>query len=460
MAKPAQTYVCQSCGAVTSKWAGKCDACGEWNTMLEEAPLEAPGFSKGKPKKGNVVQLRALDEKTPKVARVKTGIGEFDRALGGGTVPGTAILVGGDPGIGKSTLLLQALAGLAAQNLNCVYITGEESVDQIRLRAERLGILNSNIKLASETQVRNILATLAGAEKPAKNVDVVVIDSIQTMYSENVESAPGSVTQVRLSSQNLIHWAKRSGAAVFLIGHVTKDGQIAGPKTMEHMVDTVLYFEGEKTHQYRILRAVKSRFGGVDEIGVFEMTSAGLKEVTNPSTLFLSERKEQTDGVAVFSSIEGTRSLLVEIEALVVPSPAANPRRAVVGWDSARLAMILAVLDARLGLGFGASDVYLNVAGGLKVNEPAADVCVAAALISSLQKRALPADMVLLGEISLSGEIRAISHINARLKEAQKLGFGRALIPAGQKVAKTSLQLIEAEKVQELLNLFDIKAKS
>ena len=456
MAKLQQTFACQACGAITNKWQGKCDACGEWNSMVEEAPLEAPGFEGGAAVKGKVVAFSDLAGKSQDMTRLMTGIGEFDRTLGGGTVPGTAVLVGGDPGIGKSTLMLQALANMAESGLKCAYITGEESVDQIRLRADRLGLGQANIKLASETRVRDILTTLSGAKK----FDVVVIDSIQTMYSDAAGASPGSVTQVRLSSQNLIHYAKKSGAAIFLIGHVTKSGQIAGPKTMEHMVDTVLYFEGEKTYQYRILRAVKNRFGGVDEIGVFEMTSKGLAEVKNPSSLFLSERKEQTEGVAVFPSMEGTRSLLAEIEALVVASPAANPRRAVVGWDSGRLAMILAVLDSRLGLGFGASDVYLNIAGGLKINEPAADVPVAAALISSLTKRALPSDMVMIGEISLSGEIRPISHLGPRLKEAEKLGFSRALVPSAAKLPKTSLNLIKAEKVADLLDLFDIKAKA
>jgi len=452
MAKTAQTFVCQSCGAITGKWQGKCDDCGAWNSFVEEAPLEAPGFEGGSAK-GKVVALASLAGSSAEKPRLMTGIAEFDRTLGGGAVPGTAILVGGDPGIGKSTLLLQSLANMAAAGLKCLYVTGEESIDQIRLRAKRLGIKQAEVSLAAETRVRDILATLAGASR----FDVVVIDSIQTMYSDAAGASPGSVTQVRLSSQNLIHFAKRTGTAMFLIGHVTKDGQIAGPKTMEHMVDTVLYFEGEKTYQYRILRAVKNRFGGVDEIGVFEMTGEGLREVKNPSSLFLSERREQTEGVSVFPSMEGTRSLLAEIEALVVASPAANPRRAVVGWDTGRLAMILAVLDSRLGLGFGASDVYLNIAGGLKIIEPAADVAVAASLISSLTKRPLPTDMVMAGEISLSGEIRAVPHLGPRLKEAEKLGFGRALVPAQAKAPKTSLSLIKAEKVADLLDLFDKK---
>ncbi len=452
MAKAQTAYVCQSCGAVSPKWQGKCDSCGAWNSLIEDAPLEAPGFSKGKARAGKVIKLSNLAGGTKNLERVKTGIGEFDRPLGGGAVPGSAILVGGDPGIGKSTLVLQALANMAGAGKKTIYITGEESVDQIRMRANRLGMGEADVVLASETSVSNILATLRD-HKP----DVIVIDSIQTMFSEAADSSPGSITQVRLSSQNLIHYAKTTGATVFLIGHVTKDGQIAGPKTMEHMVDTVLYFEGERTHQYRILRATKNRFGGVDEIGVFEMTGAGLLEVKNPSSLFMSERAEQTEGVAVFSSMEGTRALLAEIEALVVPSSAANPRRAVVGWDSGRLAMILAVLDSKLGLGFAASDVYLNIAGGLKVNEPPADVPVAAALISSLTKRPLPVGLVMLGEISLSGEIRPVSHLAQRLKEAEKLGFERALVPAGKKVPKTSLQLIKAEIVADLLDIFELK---
>ncbi|TDI62343.1 MAG: DNA repair protein RadA [Alphaproteobacteria bacterium] len=455
MARGHQNFVCQACGALTKKWQGKCDACGEWNTILEEVALEAPGFGQGAGK-GKAVKLSSLSGPADRSERFMTGIAEFDRTLGGGAVPGTAILVGGDPGIGKSTLLLQALARMSESGLKCVYITGEESVDQIRLRASRLGLQDADIKVASETRVKDILATLTSAERP----DVVVIDSIQTMYSEAVDSSPGSLTQVRLSSQNLIHFAKKTGAAIFLIGHVTKSGQLAGPKTMEHMVDTVLYFEGEKTYQYRILRTTKNRFGSNDEIGVFEMTGTGLIEVKNPSSLFLSDHKEATEGLAVFPSIEGTRALLVEIEALVVGSPAAMPRRAVVGWDSGRLAMVLAVLDARLGLGFGASDVYLNIAGGMKVVEPAGDVPVAAALISSLTKRPLPADMVMLGEISLSGDIRPAAHLKARLKEAEKLGFGRALVPKAAKLPKTTLNLIKVEKVGDLLDLFDIKATS
>jgi len=455
MARGHQNFVCQACGALTKKWQGKCDACGEWNTILEEVALEAPGFGQGAGK-GKAVKLSSLSGPADRSERFMTGIAEFDRTLGGGAVPGTAILVGGDPGIGKSTLLLQALARMSESGLKCVYITGEESVDQIRLRASRLGLQDANIKVASETRVKDILATLTSAERP----DVVVIDSIQTMYSEAVDSSPGSLTQVRLSSQNLIHFAKKTGAAIFLIGHVTKSGQLAGPKTMEHMVDTVLYFEGEKTYQYRILRTTKNRFGSNDEIGVFEMTGTGLIEVKNPSSLFLSDHKDPTEGLAVFPSIEGTRALLVEIEALVVGSPAAMPRRAVVGWDSGRLAMVLAVLDARLGLGFGASDVYLNIAGGMKVVEPAGDVPVAAALISSLTKRPLPADMVMLGEISLSGDIRPAAHLKARLKEAEKLGFGRALVPKAAKLPKTTLNLIKVEKVGDLLDLFDIKATS
>ncbi len=451
MARAEAAYVCQTCGAVTTKWAGKCLSCGEWNTLIEEAPLSAPGFATKKAPKGKVIELAALEGPAEKGQRFQTGISELDRPLGGGAVPGSAILVGGDPGIGKSTLLLQALGHMAGAGLKAVYITGEESIGQIRMRAGRLHMGGAEIALASETSVSNILATCK-QEKP----DIIVIDSIQTMFSEAIDSAPGTVTQVRLSAQNLIHYAKTSGAALFLIGHVTKDGQIAGPKTMEHMVDTVLYFEGERTQQYRILRATKNRFGGVDEIGVFEMTGEGLKEVKNPSSLFLSDRKEETEGVVVYPGMEGTRSLLAEFEALVVPSPAANPRRAVVGWDSGRLAMILAVLDARLGLGFGASDVYLNIAGGLKVQDPAADVAVAAALISSLTKRPLPSDMVMMGEISLSGDIRPVTHLGPRLKEAEKLGFGRAVVPKSQKTPKTSLTLINAEKVADLLDIFDI----
>ena len=353
------------------------------------------------------------------------------QVLGGGLARGAAILVGGDPGIGKSTLLLQAVAGFGAQSAKAIYVSGEEARGQIRHRAERLGLADAPVLLASETSLRDILTTLE-AEKP----DLVVIDSIQTMWSDAVESAPGSVSQVRSCAHELTSFAKRNGVAVLLVGHVTKDGQIAGPRVVEHMVDTVLYFEGERGHQFRILRTVKNRFGPADEIGVFEMTGAGLREVTNPSALFLGDRDERAPGSVVFAGIEGTRPVLVEIQALVAPSSLGTSRRAVVGWDTGRLAMVLAVLEARCGLALGAYDVYLNVAGGLRISEPAADLAVAAALISSCKDDAAPPRAAMYGEISLSGAIRPVAQAEARMREAQKLGFDTVFAPKRAKASE------------------------
>jgi DNA repair protein RadA/Sms len=448
VAKTAENFVCQNCGTFYRKWQGKCDGCGEWNTIVQEIGAEPipRGLTIGK---GNVIELTGLTGETEQAPRLITGIAEFDRACGGGLVPGSALLVGGDPGIGKSTILLQAAALLAKRGVACVYISGEEAAAQIRSRAVRLGLADSPLELGSETSLRNILTTLE-----ARRPQVVVIDSIQTVFADNVESAPGSVSQVRACAQELIRFAKRRGCTVILVGHVTKDGQIAGPRVLEHMVDTVLYFEGERGHQFRILRAVKNRYGGTDEIGVFEMTDKGLAEVPNPSALFLTNRREPVSGAAVFAGIEGTRPVLVEIQALVAPSPLATPRRAVVGWDTGRLAMVMAVLDARCGLGFGGQDVYLNVAGGLRVTEPAADLAVAAALVSSLTDIPVPAETVIFGEISLAGEVRPVAQSDARLKEAEKLGFARAWLPQSSKTAKSSLRLTELEKLQAVKDLF------
>jgi len=426
LAKSTARFVCQECGAITSRWVGKCESCGAWNSILEEAAPEAvprgltPGA--GKSRRIDFVGLAGSSAPLP---RLITGIGELDRVAGGGLVPGSCLLVGGDPGIGKSTLLLQASAALAAQT-PVAYISGEEAVDQVRMRAQRLGHAGAQVALASATNLRDIIATLDTADAPR----VVVIDSIQTVYVDSIESAPGTVAQVRASAAELIRLAKRRGFVLFLVGHVTKEGTLAGPRVLEHMVDTVLYFEGDRGHQFRILRATKNRFGATDEIGVFEMTDRGLAEVANPSALFLAERRGNVSGSCVFAGVEGTRPMLVEIQALVAPSALSSPRRAVVGWDSNRLAMVLAVLDARCGLALSGNDVYLNVAGGLRIGEPAADLAVAAALVSSAADRPVPADMVVFGEIGLSGEVRAVAQADARLKEAAKLGFAQALIPA------------------------------
>ncbi len=460
MAKNSNIYVCQSCGGVSPKWAGKCEACGGWNTLVEEVASVGPSKSlSGEKRTGNIggkkhkgVDFVSLQGTSAPLPRRVSDIGEFDRICGGGLVPGSAVLVGGDPGIGKSTLLLQALAKLS-QKYNCAYVSGEESIDQIRLRATRLGLGDAKLHLAASNHVRDIVATLNAHDAP----DIIVIDSIQTMFTDVLDSAPGTVAQVRLSSQELINAAKKHGSVLLLVGHVTKEGTLAGPRVLEHMVDTVLYFEGERTHQFRILRAVKNRFGATDEIGVFEMSSMGLQEVLNPSALFLANRSMEATGTAVFAGMEGTRPMLIEIQALVAPSALGTPRRASVGWDNARLAMLLAVLETRAGIGIGPNDVYLNVAGGLRVTEPAADLAVAAALMSSLSDEPVPEDAIIFGEVGLSGEIRPVAMIEQRLKEAAKLGFKQAIIPTlqeGKHMPSHGLRLTHIRHVSELRALF------
>lgn len=448
MAKAKRRYVCQACGSEASRWQGQCDDCGEWNTLAEEAGATVFEMKHHLRSGGRPVELSGLNSDIKLPDRASTGIAEFDRALGGGLVPGSATLLGGDPGIGKSTLLLQAAANLALRGLSVAYISGEEAVDQVRLRARRLGLGDAPVQLAAATSVRDILTTLSSGAPPA----LLVIDSIQTMHSDLIEGAPGTVSQVRASAQELIRYAKERGTALMLVGHVTKDGTIAGPRVLEHMVDTVLAFEGERSHQYRILRASKNRFGGTDEIGVFAMQEEGLTEVGNPSALFLTDRAEQVTGATVFPALEGTRPVLVEIQALVVRlSSGATPRRAVVGWDSGRLAMILAVLEARCGLSFSTAEVYLNIAGGYRISDPAADLAVAAALVSALAERPLPSDGVLFGEVALSGEIRPVAHGGLRLKESAKLGFNRALVPPSVK-GQTG---ISTQEFRTLANLVD-----
>ncbi len=429
MARSVTAFTCTACGAAHKKWAGRCEACGEWNSIVEEAPLsQGPGRGLGAAK-GRPVALSGLTAQEPPPPRQISGLQEFDRVLGGGLVPGSAILVGGDPGIGKSTLLLQAAAAFARAGANAIYISGEEAGAQVRMRAQRLGLADAPMRLGAETALRDILTTL-DAERP----DLAVIDSIQTLWSDTVEAAPGSVAQVRAAAHELVTFAKRRGVAVLIVGHVTKDGQIAGPRVVEHMVDTVLYFEGERGHQFRILRSVKNRFGPADEIGVFEMTGAGLAEVANPSALFLSERGQPVPGSAVFAGIEGTRPVLTEIQALIAPSTLASPRRTVVGLDSGRVSTILAVLESRCGIPFAGLDVFMNVAGGMRVQEPAADLAIASALLSAREDVALPADCAVFGEISLSGALRPVAQAENRLKEAQKLGFSQAIMPEAQKV--------------------------
>jgi len=451
MARATLQYVCQSCGAVHARWAGRCEACGEWNTLVEEsaaAPLGGQA-SKPKPRKaGRGIEFVDLGSSDSDAPRLSTGVTELDRVLGGGLVPGSAVLIGGDPGIGKSTLLLQAVARLARDGIAAAYISGEEAVDQVRRRARRLGLADAPVALASETALEPTLDALK-RDKP----QVVVIDSIQTLWSDQLAAAPGTVAQVRACAQELVRFAKRRNAAVLIVGHVTKEGQIAGPRVVEHMVDAVVYFEGERAHQFRILRAVKNRFGPTDEIGVFEMSEQGLVAVDNPSELFLSARGEPAPGSAVFAGMEGARPVLVEIQALVAPAAFGTPRRAVVGWDSGRLAMVLAVLEARCGLGFGQRDVYLNVAGGLKITEPAADLAVAAALTSSAADIALPADCAAFGEISLSGEVRPAGRAEARMKEAAKLGFRTAIAPAS--VESGGLAVLGVKTLADLVAMIE-----
>ena len=442
-------YVCQACGSVSGKWSGKCDDCGGWNSIVEEVIPDA-GPKSTTADRGRALKTESLAGAAPVLRRLTSDIREFDVVTGGGTVPGSAVLVGGEPGIGKSTLLLQVAAALARKNLPCTYVTGEEAADQVRHRALRLGLGDAPVRLMAATNVSDILATLEAGEPQA----LVVIDSIQTMFVDGLDSAPGSVAQVRASAQALVAQAKRRSSALALLGHVTKEGVIAGPRVLEHMVDVVLTFEGERGHSFRILRATKNRFGPADEIGVFTMTAAGLQEEHNPSALFLSDHAANTSGTAVFAGIEGTRPVLVEIQALVAPSPLATPRRAVVGWDSARLAMVLAVLDARCGLSMAGRDVYLNVTGGLRISEPGADLAAAAALVSSLSGNPVPEGAVLFGEVGLSGDVRPVAHGALRLKEAAKLGFKAAWSPRtrGEAEEPAALEVVTIRHLSDLVD--------
>jgi DNA repair protein RadA/Sms len=451
MAKPAARFVCQNCGTVAARWAGRCEECGAWNTLVEESEEVRVG-PVAKP--GRPVAFVGLAGGTGTTTRAATGLAELDRVLGGGLVPASAVLVGGDPGIGKSTLLLQAAVGLARSGRRVLYVTGEEAIEQVRLRARRLQVEDAPLEVAATINLRDITASLERETGAA----LVVIDSIQTMWLDQLDSAPGTVAQVRASAFELIRLAKSRGFALVLVGHVTKEGAIAGPRVLEHMVDAVLYFEGDRGHQFRILRAVKNRFGATDEIGVFEMTDAGLAEVANPSALFLAERRGNVAGSAVFAGMEGTRPVLVEVQALLAPAPGGAPRRAVVGWDSGRLSMLLAVLETRCGLRVSGADVYLNIAGGLRVNEPAADLAVAAALASAATGEPTSPGMVYFGEIGLSGEVRQVAQTEARLKEAAKLGFDSASLPRrvarGRRpiVAPSGLKLVEIGHASDIVD--------
>lgn len=447
MAKAKNVFICSECGHHSAQWAGQCSNCKEWNTLEEETitPVKS-GSSSYRPSQLKYTNLQGDSKPIP---RIQTGVSEFDRVLGGGIVPGAAVLIGGDPGIGKSTLLLQVAAKLSDNSVNVAYISGEESEDQVKLRAKRLGLENSKLHLASTNDAFAIGQSLREFKGPT----VAIIDSIQTMSMMGVESAPGTVSQIRACAHELIRIAKQHNVAIFFVGHVTKEGFISGPKVLEHAVDSVLYFLGDNQQHYRIIRAVKNRFGATDEIGVFAMSDKGLEEVSNPSALFLSEHRTDVAGSSVFAGIEGTRPLLIEVQALSAPG-SGTPRRTVVGWDHARLSMILAVLQARCGLDFTTKDVFLNIVGGFKITEPAADMAVAAALISSYLDKPLPDETVFLGEIGLGGEIRSVSQIDNRLKEAQKLGFTQAIAPklSGGAKIKSTMRTLQQNRLKQLLD--------
>ena len=451
MSKKNYEYVCQNCGAKYGKWAGKCNECGEWNTIEAEVSTQEK-YSVVKDD-GAVSEFIPLEGSIDLKPRLEVKISELDRVLGGGFVYGSTILIGGDPGIGKSTLLLQVVSKLASQSHSCAYISGEESIEQIRLHAKRLDIKNAPVKLLATTNVNDIVRTL---ESSNNDIEFLVIDSIQTMYLPEIGSAPGTVSQVRASAHELISVAKRKGIIMVIVGHVTKEGQIAGPKILEHMVDTVLYFEGERGNNYRILRSVKNRFGNINEIGIFEMSEIGLEEVKNPSSLFISERNFAISGATIFAGIEGTRPILVEIQALVSKSHMVAPRRAVVGWDLNRLSMMIAVLSTRYGINLSNFEVYLNVVGGLRIIEPAADVAVICSLISAVKNKPLAKDMIAFGEVGLSGEVRRISNVDARLKEAFKLGFRKFVIPSGSKISisTSGFDIEEISHIKQLQSFF------
>ena len=418
-------FCCQACGYQTPKWMGKCPDCGEWQTFVEEIQVAKSDQGVIRSLSSPQTQPVPIDSiKLEQEDRLLTGISEFDRVLGGGLVSGTLVLIGGDPGIGKSTLMLQAMHGLAGQRRKVLYVSGEESIRQIRIRSQRLTAAGSDLLVVSENDIESILL-MADSIQP----DVIVIDSIQTMFSPDLTSAPGSVTQVRESTMRLMLMAKKTGTPIFLVGHVTKDGAIAGPRLLEHMVDTVLYFEGDRNHVFRILRAVKNRFGSTNEIGVFEMNENGLNEVANPSAVFLSERPENAPGSVVTASMEGTRPILVELQALASSTSFGNPRRTILGIDHNRVALLVAVMEKKLGMHLMGHDIFINVAGGVKIDEPAVDMGIVSAVASSFLDRPIQKGTIIFGEVGLTGEVRAIGHVETRIAEAKKMGFTRCLIP-------------------------------
>ncbi len=428
MAKKRTTWICQQCGASSPAFLGRCPGCGEWNTMVETLGVRAESTGKGNRVRliDAESRLTPLSQIAPQgESRIPLGISEFNRVLGGGLVPGALVLIGGDPGIGKSTLILQAAGQLANDGSQVIYVSGEESVQQIKLRADRLGVDSVNVLLMAETDLDTILG-VADDVRPG----LLVVDSIQTVMIDELDSTAGSVSQVRESTGRIMQWAKSSGVPVFIIGHVTKEGAIAGPRVLEHMVDAVLYLEGDRFHQYRIMRAVKNRFGSTDEVGVFEMAGSGLREVRNPSEAFLEERASRAPGSTVAVTMEGSRPILVEVQALATPTNYSMPRRSANGLDNNRLQLLVAVLQKRVGLGLGTQDVYANVVGGLRIQEPASDLAVAVSIASSLRDIPVDPGIVCIGEIGLSGELRTVSQLERRIQEASRLGFRKALVPA------------------------------
>lgn len=453
MSKQKSRFVCQSCGAISPRWSGKCDGCGSWNSFVEEL---IPNEKKGRGARSHQIEGRAYaitSIDTEYDERIKTGIKEFDRVLGGGIVPGSVVLIGGDPGIGKSTLMMQIfrddIKGSNLAGKKILYVTGEESLKQIKLRADRLHVSSDNFLVYAETNIDAILNTLTGIAP-----DLVIIDSIQTVYRPELESAPGSISQVRESTALLLQRAKAENIPMFIIGHVTKDGAIAGPRVLEHMVDTVLQFEGDQHHAYRIIRGLKNRFGSTNEIGIFEMREDGLREVTNPSEVFLSERMRGVTGSCVTASMEGTRALLIEVQALVTPSNYGMPQRTATGFDKNRLQLLLAVLEKRYGIRFGQFDVFVNVAGGVRIDEPAADLAVTLAIASSVNDKAVDYSTVVFGEIGLGGEVRTVSHVEKRVHESAKLGFNKIILPKGnaRELHKSELKIFEAEKIPDAMS--------
>lgn len=449
--RPKIIYVCQSCGHRPPKWMGRCPECGKWETIEEEAAtfaetLPSPA-GRSMPVSIDAVELGEEE-------RVYTKMAEFDRVLGGGIIPGSLVLIGGDPGIGKSTLLLQVLHKLSASGRKVLYVSGEESVRQLKMRSLRLAAISPGLMVVSETDIDAVIQMVA-SEKP----DALVIDSIQTMFTYDAGSAPGSITQVRESTMKIMGMAKHSGVPAFLIGHVTKDGAIAGPRIMEHMVDTVLYFEGDQNHGFRILRAVKNRFGSTNEIGVFEMNETGLAEVANPSAVFLSERAKNAPGSVVTACMEGSRPILVELQALISTSGFATPRRTVLGLDYNRVSLLMAVMEKKLGLNVAGHDLFMNVAGGVKVSEPAVDLGIVSAVASSFLDKPIPEGLLLLGEVGLTGEIRGISHLSPRVAEIGKMGFTRCIVPESSKrqLAKAGwtggVELMGIKRLSDLMGL-------